>query len=378
WTISGGVTTLCTSNTGPTTVGLASTYTCSITATNVGNYTANFTYPGDSHYIAVSAGPQTVSPGKLPPTVSVTVSPGTASLGNTQTYTATVTGVANVTAPWGSVTTGAWAITGTGGTGTSCSSISGPTVLSSTATTYTCTVTDSNAGTYIGTFTYPGDSNYSTKPWSSSTTTVAPSPLALNAFRNVSSAFPNTSLVFTGTITFPIGGATPTGLPTFTVTGGTGRTCTTTFVSTISGVSTYTCTFTALTAGTYYVTFGYGGDSNYIAPSSVQSNTTSVSQSTPTVSVTGTATGSLGNTLTFTATVSGINSTDPTPTGGLTWTITCTAGVTTCTSGGPSGTNNIATYTCAVTASKAGTYVANFSYPGDGNYLSNTPATAFT
>lgn len=388
WTISGGQVSSCTSTAGPTTSLLVSTYTCSIAASNVGTYTANFSYPGDSNYIAISAGPQSVSPGKVgTPTLSVAVSVNSTvqPLGSSEIFTANVTGVVGATAPIG---TGVWSFIGTlSPSAATCNSNTGPTSVSN-VTTYTCTVIDTQAGTYTAKFTYPGDGNYNSVPavTSSNATTVAKATPALSVSPNAASAFPNTSLVFTGTITAPANAVAPSGLPTFTVTGGTGS-CTAVLVSTVGTVSTYTCTFTAVAAGSYGVTFAYAGDTNYNAPSSALSTTTAVSKNTPAVAVApNSSTGVLGSTLTFTATVTGSNSSNPAPTGTPTWTITSgIGGPTTCTPSGPTTSTDVATYTCTVTASITGTYAANFIYNGDGNYnsvlivtSSNTTVSKFT
>jgi len=106
WTISGtaGVTS-CKTGSLLGTIGLSatqSTYTCSITVTNGGTYTAKFIYPGDSNFIASTAAPnpQTATAPRSTPTVLVYASPGNQStLGSTLTYVATVTGIANAATP---------------------------------------------------------------------------------------------------------------------------------------------------------------------------------------------------------------------------------------------------------------------------------------
>jgi surface protein len=202
WTISGGQVTSCTSTAGPSTTLLVSTYTCSITATNVGSYTANFSYPGDNYYIAVSAGPQTVSPGKVNPGVLVVVNSTVQALGTSEIFTATVTGSAGATAPTG---IGTWSFVGTGSPSAAvCNSNTGPTPVSN-VTSYKCTVVDTQAGTYTAQFAYPGDGNYnSVVPTGTASTTVAKATATLAVSPNAATAFPNTSLTFTGTITVPV------------------------------------------------------------------------------------------------------------------------------------------------------------------------------
>ena len=87
------------------------------------------------------------------------------------------------------------------------------------------------------------------------------------------------------------------------------------------------------------------------------------------------ATPTVGGSITFTATITGTNppSTTAFPTvansSGL-WTITGTAGVTTCTAlGGSTGPALVSSYTCQINVTNGGTYLAKFTYPGDGNYV---------
>jgi hypothetical protein len=91
---------------------------------------------------------------------------------------------------------------------------------------------------------------------------------------------------------------------------------------------------------------------------------------TPTNVVTNSTPTTLGKVVTFTAKVTGPSG-GATPSGTLTWTLT--GPVTTCASTtGPTGASNVATYTCVITVSKAGTYSATAAYPGDTNYNSVT------
>ncbi len=91
WILTGPITS-CTSNTGPVTSGVSSIYTCVVPATISGSYTASVSYSGDTNYI--SAGPSSVfslNITKITPTVVVTTSTPSASLGSSFTFTASVT-----------------------------------------------------------------------------------------------------------------------------------------------------------------------------------------------------------------------------------------------------------------------------------------------
>ena len=85
----------------------------------------------------------------------------------------------------------------------------------------------------------------------------------------------------------------------------------------------------------------------------------------------------LGGTITFSATVTGFAGAVAPSATNSTWVITGVPGVSACTTttGPNAGSNSYSsTYTCSVTASLAGTYGANFTFPGDSSY--NPAATA--
>ena len=89
---------------------------------------------------------------------------------------------------------------------------------------------------------------------------------------------------------------------------------------------------------------------------------------TPTNVVTNSATtGSpqLGTSVTFTATVAGASGAK-TPTGRITWSVSGSGGATACKTS--KTTLTAGTATCAITVSKAGSYVVSDSYGGDTTY----------
>ncbi len=139
--------------------GLVATYTCSVTGSTTGTYGASFVYPGNSNYnnVALVNSSTTTAVSKATPTVSVTANSGTATIGSSVIFTATVTGPSGGVTPTGA---GTWSITGVTGI-TTCSTNTGPTGSSNVAT-YTCSAIASKTGTYGASFTYPGDTNYLT------------------------------------------------------------------------------------------------------------------------------------------------------------------------------------------------------------------------
>jgi subtilase family serine protease len=239
-------------------------------------------------------------------TTALTYSPtGSLDIGESVTFTATVTPTTGTTAPTGTVT---FAIDGT---------TSGNPVTISTASPYTATLTKttfSSAGSHTVTATYSGDSTYKGST-SSVTVTVVASGTA--ATTTTVSASPSTfaidgSVTLTATVT----GTTPgtlTGPMTFTtggvtigkvseVTLGTGDTATA-----VLSVSSAT-TALGFSPGTDTITATYGGDAY---------NTTSSGTTTVTVTNPG---------LTLSATNATISSPSPNNSGTSTITLTSTGG----------------------------------------------------
>ncbi len=111
-------------------------------------------------------------------------------------------------------------------------------------------------------------------------------------------------------MTGPANGATPSGTPTWAITGVTGVTAcnSTTGPTGSSNVATYTCSVNVSKVGTYGANFTYSGDNNYNQTSPVitaSSTTTTVSKATPVVAVSATAPTNVlpGQSVVFTATV---------------------------------------------------------------------------
>jgi collagen type I/II/III/V/XI/XXIV/XXVII alpha len=92
----------------------------------------------------------------------------------------------------------------------------------------------------------------------------------------------------------------------------------------------------------------------------------------PTVVVTNNSTVVAPKPLIFTAKVSGLSKTTPTPTGTMTWSVTSPLGVQVACSSTtykPTATNkDVAIYTCTITKTVQGVYSAAATYPGDSNY----------
>jgi len=180
-------------------------------------------------------------------------------------------------------------------------------------------------------------------------------------------------VVFTAMVTGPAGGPTPTGAVTWTLTGPVTSCASTTGPTGTTNVATYTCTLATSGAGAYSAKAAFASDANY---SAVTSNTDSftVAPATPTNVVTNAPTNpTLGNSVVFTATVTGPAGATP-PTGGtVTWTVGGTAGTTSCSSS-TATLNASSQATCTLTVSNSGTYVVSDSWNGNTNYTSAASA----
>ena len=362
----GSPVTSCASTTGPTGSSNVATYTCTLTVSKAGTYNVGAVYPWRHQLFTVTSATDNVVVAKATPTDVVTNVPASPTLGQSVTFTATVTGPTGGVTPSGTMS---WSLAGS--PVTSCASNSGPTGSSNVAT-YTCTLTVSKAGTYNVTAAYPGDSNYVTVTSATDTVVVAQATPTNVVTNSPASPTLGQSVTFTATVTGPTGGVTPSGTMAWSVSGTAGITsCSTTTGPTGgSNVATYTCVLTASNAGTYVVSAAYPGDGNYVTVTSA-ADTVTVDLPSPTVGVTNSTPITLGSNITFTATVTG--SGGVTPTGVMQWNLSLAGFSGLCASQtGPTGTGSVATYTCTITAAAAGTYSAVAVYPGDTHYNTAT------
>ena len=386
--LSGGVASSCTSTTTPATPSSSEIFTCQIATPSVGTYSASATYNGDATYASQSSSTASVTVTAATPTITV-AAPG-ALLGGTITYTATVTGPAAGSTPTGVVT---WTLTGPAGATTTCPTSNPSAGASSNQATYTCTIPANPAGTYTAIATFNGnnaDLNYtsvtSTPATSVSIAKITPT-LTLSGV-NSGGLYPPT-LTFSATVTGSAGIA-PSGVigtnANWSITGPL-TSCTSQPNGTAAGaVTTFVCTLTGATYGTYTVTLHYLGDANYSATDS-NSTTLTISTLTDTIGAITKSAATLGGTNTLSVIVTGnpANGNTFDPAGSMNWTITKPdASTLSCTSQNvQSGfANGVATplsstYTCVIPTATAGTYTISATFPGDAHYnsASNNPAT---
>jgi hypothetical protein len=234
----------------------------------------------------------------------------------------------------------------------------------------TFTTASLGVGSHVVTASYSGDSDFTT---SSGNDSLAPEVVNKASSNTSLNSSPNSSVfgqgvTFTASVAAVSSGAgTPSGTVDFTdgatdlTPGG---------VSVSGGVATFTTA--ALAVGTHTITASYSGDANFLAsqgndstaPQMVNNATSSTALNSAPNSST------LGQKVTFTATVSAVTPGAGTPTG----TVDFTDGATDLTPGGVTLTGGVATFTTASLAVASHTIAA--SYSGDAGFLSSQASDA--
>ena len=230
------------------------------------------------------------------------------------------------------------------------------------------TSTSLTAGTHTLNAVYSGDSNFPSASSPVLTQIVNASTGTATTTTLTSSANPATtgqSIVLTATVT---GAGSNTPIPTGTVTFLDGTA--TLGTGTLNGSAQATLTTTSLGAGSHSITVVYGADANYAASTSAP--LTEVVNPPAKVSTTTLLSSSLnpaasGQSITFTASVTGIGSNTPTPTG----TVTFIDGTTTLGTG-TLNASGIATF--SISTLSQGDHSLTAQYAGDTNYAGSLSA----
>ncbi|HEY6968146.1 MAG TPA: Ig-like domain repeat protein [Candidatus Angelobacter sp.] len=325
------------------------TFTTSALA--VGNHTITTSYGGDGSFNgstgSLTGNPQVVNKADTSTTVTSSVNPSV--FGQSVTFTATVSAVA----PGSGTPTGTVTFLDGGspiGTGT----------LSGGIATFTTSALA--VGNHTITTSYGGDGNFngSTGSLTGNPQVVNKADTSTTVTSSVNPSVFGQSVTFTATVSAVApGSGTPTGTVTFLDGGspiGTG---------TLSGgIATFTTS--ALAVGNHTITTSYGGDGNFNGSTgSLTGNPQVVSKAnTTTTLISSLNPSALGQSVTFTATVSVVAPGSGTPTG----TVTFLDG------GNPIGTGTlsggVATFTTSSLA--AGNHTITASYGGDGNFNGST------
>ena len=273
WHVSGHAST-CSPASDRSVTGVNATYTCDVTVTDPGDYSAYVETVADSNYLSVTSSTATVGVGPQLPTMTIVSTPANPHLGDTITFTATINPTPGGPTPTGIIT---WSLSGSAGA-TVCDSTSG----SGTAV-QSCTVVARTAGIYKATAAYLGDTNYRAMSQDSSPVSVAkwlPTVSILNSGTPAAGGSVSFNALVAGVST----ANAPTGTFTWSITG-TGNISTCVPVNPplldIPHSLTFTCTEALPTVGTYVANGTYNGDSNYSANSATSADVVTITSTNP-------------------------------------------------------------------------------------------------
>ncbi|MDA8280428.1 MAG: Ig-like domain repeat protein, partial [Actinomycetota bacterium] len=378
---SGTATPLC-SGASSAPLGARGTATCAVSnALPAGSYVVTATYSGDGANAGssgtVAQAVTVASKAQTQTAVALTTGADPSTVGDALTFTATVTGGSS---PSGTVT---FSATDASGTATPLCSGASSTTLGARGTAM-CAVSMLGAGSYVITATYSGDgANAGSSGTVAQAVTVAPKAQTQTAVALTTGADPSTvgdALTFTATVT---GGSSPSGTVTFSATDSSGTAtplCSGASSAPLAGVTATCAVSNALPAGSYVVTATYSGDGTNAGSSGTVAQAVTVASKAQTQTAVTRSTGAdpstVGDVLTFTATVAGGSS----PTGTVTFSATDSSGTATPLCSGASSTTLGArgTATCTVSSLAAGSYVIAASYPGDGTNAGSSGTVAQT
>ena len=323
--------------------------TTALSTLAVGMHTITTTYPGDANFTgstgSLTGNPQVVN--KAATTTSVTSSANPSGLGQSVTFTATVSPVSpGAGTPTGTVTFS------DGGSPIGMGTLSGGMATFSTSTLA--------GGPHTITASYPGDGNFnaSTGPLTSNPQVVKPATTTSLISSPNPSVF-GQSVTFTATVAPTTGTGTPTGMVTF-------KDGTTTLNTVMLSAGMASLSTSALAAGSHPITATYGGDTNFAGSTGpLTGGPQVVTPAGTTTSVTSSGNPSVfGQSVTFTATVTPVSPGAGTPTG----TVTFLDGGTTIGMGTLSG--GVASYSTSTLS--VGFHTITTTYPGDGNFTGST------
>ena len=311
---------------------------CSITFTTAGSHPLTATYAGDADFNGSTSAIEghTVNQAATATTItSDTPDPSLVGGSVTVNYTVVATAPGSGT-PTGSVTVS-----------------NGTTSCTGTVAAGTCSLTFNTAGSHPLTATYAGDANFTTSTSAAEPHTVDRAPTTTA----ITSDTPDPSVVGQSvTVNYTV--TSTAGTPTGNVTVSNGTTsCTGT-------VAAGTCSLAFPTAGSHPLTASYAGDANFdVSTSAVEghtvnaaSTTTAITSDLPDPSVVGEAV-TVNYTVTANAPGSG------TPTGN----VTVSNGTTSC-------TGTVASGSCSITFTTAGSHPMTATYAGDGNFNGSASA----
>jgi YVTN family beta-propeller protein len=300
----------------------SSASTCSIVYTALtppGQITITGTYSGDSVHNAIS-GTSSLTVTLRNTATTVSPNPSTVDLGKTITFTGKVSDTSSGTkiTPSGTLS---WNDGGAGGSFSAATC----TLTSSSSSASTCKIVytpPSTTGQVTITATYSGDISHKTSSGKSTLTVLRTTSTTISP--SAASVLTGGNQLFTATVTDTTSSGTPSAPSgtvswTATLSGGSFSSISCTLAPISSSQSQCSVTYTApLKAGSDTITGSYGGDSTH-DKSSGKSPLTVNLRSTSTVITPNPSSVTIGNTITFTGTVTDTSPSQITPTGTISW-----------------------------------------------------------
>jgi hypothetical protein len=323
--------------------------TVTVSTLTTGSHTITARYNGDTNFTTSTstALTQVVNAATgAATTTNLTSSPNPSNLSQAVTFTATV----RPTSGSGTATGTVLFVEGTTllGTGT----------LSNGVATFT--TGSLTGGTHMITATYNGDATFAPSTSMVYTQTVNKVSTTTTIVSSVNPSVVNQAVIITATVTVgATSNFTPTGVITFfdgSTQLGTGTLA--------NGAASFTTT--ALTVGTHTITATYNGDTNFTSSTSTAVSQVVNKAATTTTVVSSANPSTVGQQVTFTATVTATQSNTAMPSG----TVTFFDGTTQLGTG--TLTNGTATFTTTATALTTGSHSITATYSGDANFNTST------
>ena len=314
---------------------------------SVGKHTITAIYSGDTNNFASTISVTQVIVG-IPTTVAISSSAtlATSTFGTPITLTATVGGGSNLA--------GVVVFTDTNPTNGTVVSLGSTTLSNNTASITIATLAD---GVHELTASYGGDPDYASSTSSVLDETVTQAATSLSLSSNDNPSFLSQSISITATLSPAVGNVLPTGTVTFYL-----DSVAQSPITVSGGAAVWTTS--SLTLGSHTITAAYSGDSNFsaIAMSASPPLTQLVTSTTSVTVVTSNVNpASLGQSVAFTATVTG---SEATPTGTVTFSVDGTSETPV------TLTNGTANY--STSSLTAGTHVIIATYNGGAGYTAST------
>jgi hypothetical protein len=323
--------------------------TLTISTLSVASHNLTATYAGDANCTSSSSGTLSQTVNRASSSVAVVSSANPAVVGQTVTFTATVSPVAPSTGtPTGSV------IFKDGSTTLATVNLTGGSASYSTAALA--------KGSHSITVVYSGDSNFITSTSSALSQTVNQAATTTTVTSSHNPSTYGQSVTFTATVAIVAPGA---GTPSGTVTFKDGSTTLGTVSFSSQGQATFTTS--ALAAGSHSITAVYNSDSNFTGSTSSALTQSVLLDTTVTVTSSNNNPSTYGQSVTFTATVTATPPAGGVPTG----TVTFMDGNTVL---GTGTLNSAAQATFTTSLLTAGSHSITAVYGGDVDYAGSTSA----